>query len=136
MLFPTVTFAVFFLAVLPLSWLLMRAQRPWAVFMISASYVFYAWWNWHYVFLLAGSTVLNHAAAQAIYRTKATGVRKGILAATVSANLGLLAYFKYAGFLVSSGENTLAALGIAGPTSVITPLLPVGISFFTFMALS
>src|SRR5437870_735713 len=68
MLFPTVTFAIFFLIVLPVSWALMRRQRTWSAFVLVASYVFYGWWNWHYVFLLAGSTVANHMAAVGIHR--------------------------------------------------------------------
>ena len=62
MLFPTPTFAIFFLAVLPLSWALMSRQLAWRPFMVVASYVFYAWWNWHYVFLLAASTVVNRSS--------------------------------------------------------------------------
>ena len=52
MLFPTVTFAVFFLIVLPVSWSLMRHQSVWRLFILAASFVFYAWWDWRFVFLL------------------------------------------------------------------------------------
>ena len=55
-LFPTVTFALFFLIVLPVSWALMPYQRAWQVWILLASYVFYGWWDWRFVFLLAGST--------------------------------------------------------------------------------
>src|SRR5439155_7623754 len=92
--------------------------------------------NWHYVFLLAASTVVNQAAAVAIYRTGGERLRRWLLAVAVGFNLSLLGYFKYAGFLVSSGENALSRLGIAAPTAVVSVVLPVGISFFTFMALS
>ena len=57
MIFPTATFTIFFLIVLPLSWLAMADMRRWRVFIIVASYVFYGWWDWHFVFLLAGSTL-------------------------------------------------------------------------------
>jgi D-alanyl-lipoteichoic acid acyltransferase DltB (MBOAT superfamily) len=135
-LFPTVTFAIFFLIVLPVSWALMRRRGWWSAFILLASYVFYGWWNWHYVFLLAGSTVANHAAAVAIHRARRPRARKALLAAAIAFDLGLLGYFKYAGFLVSQTENALTRLGVHGASSVVTVTLPVGISFFTFMAIS
>src|SRR5438094_5188390 len=112
MLFPTPTFAIFFLAVLPLSWALMRRQGPWRLCMLAASYVFYAWWNWHFVFLLGGSTVANHVAAVAIHRARGPRLRKTLLAAGVAFNLTLLGYFKYAGFFVSSAENMFSQVGL------------------------
>jgi alginate O-acetyltransferase complex protein AlgI len=135
-LFPTVTFAVFFLVVLPLSWLLMPRQAAWRPFILLASYVFYAWWDWKFVFLLASSTLVNHVFALAIHRSGRLGVRKACLFAAVGFDLALLGYFKYAGFLVSSAENALARIGVAGASSVVDVALPVGISFYTFMAIS
>jgi len=135
-LFPTPTFAIFFLVVLPLSWLLMPRQRLWLPFMLCASYVFYGWWNWRYVFLLAGSTVANQVFAVAIYRSGREPVRRLLVAAAVAANLSVLGYFKYSGFFVSSLENALASLRIPVASSVVTAALPVGISFYTFMAIS
>jgi D-alanyl-lipoteichoic acid acyltransferase DltB (MBOAT superfamily) len=136
MLFPTVTFAVFFLAVLPISWLLMPRPRLWQPFMLVASYVFYAWWDWRFVFLLAGSTVGNYLAAGAVHRSRRESLRKLFLAAGVTFDLALLGYFKYAGFFVSSAENALARLGLESSSGLLSVLLPVGISFYTFMAIS
>ena len=75
MLFPTSTFAIFFLIVLPLSWLLMPKVHRWRPFIVVASYVFYSWWDWHFIFLLAGSTLWNHALATAIYRARVASRR-------------------------------------------------------------
>ncbi|HVS85889.1 MAG TPA: MBOAT family protein [Gaiellaceae bacterium] len=134
MLFPTVTFAVFFLIVLPVSWLLMPRPRLWRPFILLASYVFYAWWDWKFVFLLAASTLGNWLGGELIVRD---AIRKRLwLALAVAFDLGLLGYFKYAGFLVSSVENGLTRLGLPAPTSLVGVVLPVGISFYTFMALS
>ena len=130
MLFPTVTFAVFFLIVLPVSWAVMRAQRYWRAFILLASYVFYGWWDWHFVFLLAASTVVNHVLAVAIFRARGVGARKGLLGLAVAFDLGLLAYFKYADFFLSSVDNVFGTSWLANIT------LPVGISFYTFMAIS
>jgi len=129
-LFPTATFAIFFLIVLPLSWALMPHQPAWRIFIVVASYVFYGWWDWRFVFLLAASTVVNHVLAVAIYRAPTQSMRKGLLTLAVSFDLGLLAYFKYAGFFVSSFDNAF------GTSFLVNVTLPVGISFYTFMAIS
>jgi alginate O-acetyltransferase complex protein AlgI len=129
-LFPTVTFAVFFLIVLPVSWALMRYQRTWRVWILLASYVFYGWWNWRYVFLLAASTVVNHVLAVAIHRAGPVRVRKVLLGLAVGFDLGLLAWFKYAGFFATSADNVL------GTSWLVNAALPIGISFYTFMAIS
>jgi alginate O-acetyltransferase complex protein AlgI len=129
-LFPTVTFAVFFLIVLPVSWALMPHQRAWRAWILAASYVFYGWWDWRFVFLLAASTVVNHMLAVAIYRARSVPARKGFLALAVAFDLGLLGYFKYADFFLSSADNVL------GTSWLVNVTLPVGVSFYTFMAIS
>jgi D-alanyl-lipoteichoic acid acyltransferase DltB (MBOAT superfamily) len=129
-LFPTVTFAVFFLIVLPVSWGLMRTPRLWRAFILLASYVFYGWWDWHFVFLLAASTVVNHVLAVGMFRTGGAGARKAMLALAIAFDLGLLAYFKYSNFFLSSVDNVFGTSWLANVT------LPVGVSFYTFMAIS
>ena len=136
MLFPTATFAIFFLIVLPLSWLTMPWPHRWRPFMIVASYVFYSWWNWHFVLLLAASTLWNHVFAVAIHRARVRSQRKLLLALAVAGNVAALGYFKYFDFFVSSGDNMLAVVGLDLPVSVRTIVLPVGVSFYTFMAIS
>ena len=130
MLFPTVTFACFFLIVLPVSWALMPHQRAWRVWILLASYVFYGWWDWRFVFLLAASTVVNHLLALAIHRARLPLARKAFLGLAVAFDIGLLGYFKYANFFLSSVDN------IAGTSWLANVTLPVGISFYTFMAIS
>ena len=130
MLFPTVTFAVFFLIVLPVSWALQPHQRAWRAWILLASYVFYGWWDWHFVFLLAASTVVNHVLAVAIFRAPSPTLKKTFLGLAVAFDLGLLGYFKYADFFLSSVDNVVGTSWLANIT------LPVGISFFTFMAIS
>jgi len=129
-LFPTVTFAVFFLIVLPVSWLLMPHQRVWQAWILLASYVFYGWWDWRFVFLLAASTLVNHVLAVAIHRAQSIAARKTLLSLALAFDIGLLAYFKYANFFLSSADN------LFGMSWIAHVVLPVGISFFTFMAIS
>jgi alginate O-acetyltransferase complex protein AlgI len=130
LLFPTVTFAVFFTIVLPVSWALMRHQGAWRVWILVASYVFYAWWDWRFVFLLAASTVVNHVLAVAIHRADGVAARKSLLALAVAFDLGLLGYFKYTNFFLSTADN------VAGTSWIAQVVLPVGISFYSFMAIS
>jgi len=135
-LFPTATFAIFFLLVLPLSWLTMPHPRRWRAFIVLASYVFYSWWDWRFVFLLAGSTLWNQACATAIHRTSVRSRRKALLILALAGNLGALGYFKYYDFFVSSGDNLLSTIGLSVPLGLRTLILPVGLSFYTFMAIS
>ena len=67
-LFPTVTFAIFFLIVLPLNWLTMHNPRNWRIMMLVASYLFYAWWDPWFVLLLAASTLFNQLIAVRIFK--------------------------------------------------------------------
>jgi alginate O-acetyltransferase complex protein AlgI len=129
-LFPTVTFAVFLLIVLPASWALMPHQRAWRVFILVASFVFYGWWDWRFVLLLAASIVVNQVLAVAVHRTGAAVPRKALVATAVAFDLGILAYFKYANFFLSSADNVLGTSWLTNVT------LPVGVSFYTFMAIS
>jgi alginate O-acetyltransferase complex protein AlgI len=129
-LFPTVTFAVFFMIVLPVSWALMRYQRAWRIWILLASYVFYAWWDWRFIVLLFASTIVNHVLAVAIHRSQAVTARKSFLALAIAFDLGLLGYFKYANFFLSTADN------VAGTSWIANVVLPVGISFYTFMAIS
>ena len=135
MLFPTVTFAAFFLVVFTLSWLLMPAFRLWKLFMIAASYVFYGVSSWTFSLLIVASTVVNQLCAVMIDRSRGRA-RTGWLVAAVVADLGILGWFKYYGFFVSSLDNFLGIFGSHSPLPLLDIVLPVGISFLTFRAIS
>src|SRR3954453_14547877 len=136
MLFPTVAFAAFFAPVFALSWLLMPHPRAWKPFIVAASYVFYAAADWRFCLLLAAVTLANQAAAQLIHRTPDERYRTVIAAVAVVFDLALLATFKYYGFFVTSVNSLLAHFSLAAPLPLLSIALPVGISFFTFQAIS
>ena len=136
MLFPTVQFAIFFPVVLTLSWLLMSRPRLWKPFIVVASYVFYAEASWRFCLLLAAVTIGNHAAAQLIHRTEDERRRRGILAVAVTLDLAVLAVFKYYGFFVEGFGEGLDTVGLGMPLPLLAIALPVGVSFFTFQAIS
>ena len=75
MLFPTVDFAIFFVLVFVGHWLLNHLAQPWKWFMIAASYVFYAWWDWRFVLLLVGVSVLAQLGAIAVSKTRTPRAR-------------------------------------------------------------
>jgi D-alanyl-lipoteichoic acid acyltransferase DltB (MBOAT superfamily) len=135
-LFPTATFAIFFMAVLPLSWLLMPRGERWRPFIVLASFVFYSAWDWRFVFLLAASIVWNQVFARAIHARADERRRKWLLLAAVAGNVALLGYFKYYDFFVTSTNNLFAFAGVDVPVETRSIVLPVGISFFTFMGIS
>src|SRR3954468_5598377 len=136
MLFPTVQFAIFFPIVLALSWALMSRPGVWKPFIIAASYVFYAAASWRFCLLLAGVTIGNQAAARLIDRTGDQRHRSVILGVAVALDLGGLAVFKYYGFFVQSLAHGLDTVRLGLPLPLLAIALPVGVSFFTFQAIS
>jgi alginate O-acetyltransferase complex protein AlgI len=135
MLFNSLTFVVFFVLVLalhrmPFGWVVKKFN------LLLASYVFYAAWNPPFVLLLWFSTVLDWWAANAIARSENLRRRKALLMVSVLSNLGLLAYFKYGGFVLSNFSLGMQALGLDYQAPVWNIVLPVGISFYTFQTMS
>jgi len=136
MLFPTLTFAVFFMLVYPIYWLLReRGGWAWKPFILVASYIFYGFWDWRFVFLIIASTIVNQWLAVWIdprgYRW-----RRPLLVVAVAFNLGILGVFKYYGFFIDSVNTSLHRLGIGTRLPVLEIIVPVGISFFTFQAIT
>src|SRR3954454_21071246 len=134
--FPTIEFAAFFVVVFILSWALMPHPRAWRPFIVVASYVFYGWIDWRWVLLLAGSTLVNTVAARVIARSPSQAMRKRALIAAIVFDLGLLCVFKYLSFFVSQVDNSLDSIGLGSPLPLLQIVLPIGISFFTFQAIS
>jgi alginate O-acetyltransferase complex protein AlgI len=134
--FPTIEFAAFFVIVFVLSWALMPHPRAWRPFILAASYVFYGWIDWRWVLLLIASSVVNTVAAQVIARSPSASSRKRALIAAVVFDLGLLAVFKYLSFFVSETDDALDSIGLGSSIPLVQIVLPIGISFFTFQAIS
>ena len=130
------TFALFFVVVLGVSWRLNDQPLRWRLFVLAASYVFYGWWDPVFCLLLAGSTVGNHLVVQLVHRARSDRAARWAMGVGVVLNLVLLGFFKYYGFFVDSLLELLQPMGLA-PTSILVKVaLPIGISFFTFCAIS
>jgi alginate O-acetyltransferase complex protein AlgI len=136
MLFPTISFAIFFAVVFPLTWLLnpLNTWKKW--FLVAASYYFYAFWRVEFTVLLFASSVGNYLAALGIGKLADGPWRRAVLWLAVAANLSVLGYFKYYNFFAASLIDALAALGIHGGIGFVEVALPIAISFLTFHALS
>ncbi len=134
MVFSSAIFLFLFLPVVLLGYFLMpRSMRN--LFLLIASLFFYAWGEGFYVALMLTSVALNYIAGRLIDRFRDEHAGKIILAVTVAINLLLLGGFKYANFLVENLNMLLAAIEI--PLIDLDPVhLPIGISFFTFQAMS
>ena len=135
MQFNTYLFGCFLAVVLAVH----RSPIPWTakkVALLLASYVFYAAWDPPFVVLLWGSTVVDWFVARALVRTRDPVRRRLLLGASLVFNLGLLGYFKYAGFLQRTFAAIAGAAGVHWTPAPIDVVLPIGISFYTFMTIS
>jgi alginate O-acetyltransferase complex protein AlgI len=135
-IFPSIAFAIFFPIVLLLSWTLMPRPARWKPFILLASYVFYAAADPRFCLLLGGVTLLNQLAAVLIGRTARPGARKALVTAAVAGDLIALGVFKYYSFFAQQTDDVLGRLHLGLPLPLLTIALPVGISFFTFQAIS
>ena len=141
MLFPTIDFAIFFVVVLTGNWLLRPHPTRWKLFILAASLFFYGYFRWYYVLLLLGSIVVNWWFGQQIFRSlgpdaERTPTSRWYVRAAVVVNLAALGFFKYAEFSLSASTDMLERLGFGLDPPFLNVLLPVGISFFTFQAIS
>ena len=136
MLFPTTDFAIFFAVAFTVNWLLNPYPRLWKLAMLAASYFFYSWWDWRFVFLLGAVTVTAQLGAVVVQRCEDERRRRLAMVASVTALLGILGWFKYYGFVALNVDNLFHTLGTGQFLPLLAVTLPVGVSFFTFMALS
>jgi alginate O-acetyltransferase complex protein AlgI len=102
--------------------------------LLVASYFFYGWWDWRFTFLMFATSTIDYEVGRHLERMQHTGRRRALLVASLVANLGILAYFKYTNFFLGSLQPLLAAAGLHVPHLDI--ILPAGISFFTFQSMS
>jgi D-alanyl-lipoteichoic acid acyltransferase DltB (MBOAT superfamily) len=136
LLFPTLTFAVFFTLVFGTTWSLRNHVLLRKLVLLGASYIFYGWWDWRFCFLLLGASLTAWFAGIGLSKFEADRERRIIVTISVSALLCVLAFFKYYGFFLSSLQDALFAIGWQRDLPFLQIILPVGISFFTFQAIS
>lgn len=135
MLFNSFAFFAFFAAVLAAYWHLRSAEGRKA-FLVACSYLFYAAWDYRFCALLAGVTAVAYAGGLAIAARDDERHRRVIVAVCVTLLLGTLGTFKYAGFFIESFAGLMGAFGLGAPSAAMQIILPVGISFYVFHAIS
>jgi D-alanyl-lipoteichoic acid acyltransferase DltB (MBOAT superfamily) len=134
MVFNSIQFVEFFLVVYALYRVLPhRAQN---VMLLVASYYFYAAWDWRFLGLLVGSTIVDFFMARVIDASTSAARRRLALIVSLTFNLGMLGFFKYFNFFADSASAVARHLGWHLDTVTIHVLLPIGISFYTFMTIS
>lgn len=136
MLFNSYIFWVFFAVFLVFYLATRQNWRVQNTVLLVASYIFYGTWDWRFLFLLLYSTVVDYVLARAIERSSSPRRRKTLLVLSLCTSLGILGFFKYFGFFTESLVELLNTLGVENSLPVLTILLPVGVSFYTFQTMS
>jgi len=140
MLFNSIEFAIFLPLVFLIYWAIGYAKisdalklRLQNAFVLVASYVFYGWWDWRFLLLIAFTSFCSWGSGLLIEKAATQSKAKAWTAANIVVNLAILALFKYYDFFVSEFGKLF---GISTDSLLLRIILPVGISFYTFQALS
>ena len=136
MQFTTLAYAKFFALAFVVTWLCAHARRLRLLFLLAASYFFYAQSGTRFLALIWACSTADYLLSHALGRAHSAARKKAWLALTVVMNLGVLGYFKYTNFGLDNAYAALSGLGIALPRVALSVTLPVGISFFTFESMS
>ncbi|MDX8399382.1 MAG: MBOAT family protein [Gallionellaceae bacterium] len=136
MFFPTLNFALFFIVVFSITWAFKESLNLRKYWLVLASYFFYGYWDWHFCFLLAASSLITFGAGLALESATFKDRRKTVVAVASGLMLVVLAYFKYYGFFVENFNDIMYSLGLERELPFLDIILPIGISFFTFQCIS
>lgn len=137
MIFNSLEFLIFLPIVFIIYWSFKKSVKAQNLFICIASYLFYGWWNYKFLFLIICTTFLSFASGLLIKRyIEKLLITKTINILSIFFNLLILCIFKYYNFFSQSLVNALSAFGISIDWVTLDVILPVGISFYTFQALS
>lgn len=147
MLFNSLEFAIFLPIVFLLYWFVLNSNLKWQnLFIVCVSYIFYGWWDWRFLLLIGFTSVCSFVAGQLIVRFRTEDLESKskirfspswyVSAINILINVLLLAGFKYYNFFVDSFIEAFRLFGKEFDIHTMQVILPVGISFYTFQALS
>ena len=132
MIFHSLDFVIFFIAVVAIYW---RLPHRWQnILLLVASYFFYGYVHPWFLILIASSTVIDYLSARGMERWPER--KRAFMGLSIVSNFGMLGFFKYFNFFIANLHAVLAAAGVGVALPVLRVLLPVGISFYTFQAMS
>jgi D-alanyl-lipoteichoic acid acyltransferase DltB (MBOAT superfamily) len=137
MLFNSIEFAIFLPIVFVLYWFVtQRNLKLQNALILVASYIFYGWWDWRFLSLIAFSSIVDYLVGRQLLKQDNTRKRKLLLFTSLFVNIGFLGVFKYFNFFAESFADAFTLLGKPIEVSRLNIILPVGISFYTFQTLS
>ncbi len=135
MIFTEFRFFLFFAVVFGVYWALRHNgwRKAW---ILACSYAFYGAWDWRFLSLIIGSTLIDYVVALNLVKTENPKTKRNWLMVSLIVNLGALAFFKYANFFADSAVGFFSWIGLPANSVTLSIVLPVGISFYTFQTLS
>lgn len=136
MLFNSIEFICFLPIVFVLYWLVFKNLKAQNFFILLASCVFYGWWSPRFLILIAITAFCSWGSGLLIQKNGARLKPAFWLWSNIILNVGILAYFKYSNFFVENFIDAFRLLGISLHRTTLNVILPVGVSFYTFQALS
>ncbi|ANW95606.1 acyltransferase [Wenyingzhuangia fucanilytica] len=137
MLFNSLDFAVFLPIIFILYWFVLnKSLKHQNILLVLSSYLFYGWWDWRFLFLIIGSTLVDYFIGLQIAKNKNRRKQKLLLYISLTTNLGLLSIFKYYNFFLENFIMAFSFFGTSIKANSLNIILPVGISFYTFQTLS
>ena len=137
MIFNSLEFALFLPIVFFLYWFVVpKSYKQQNVLIVSASCLFYGWWDWRFLGLILISVLIDFSIGLMLFKEKEKWKRKVLLWASIIVNLGLLGFFKYYNFFLDSFISAFSFCGVKIGATSLEIILPVGISFYTFQTLS
>ncbi len=137
MLFNSIEFLIFLPLVFAGYWLIFKRLRIQNLFIVACSYLFYGWWDWRFLLLIAFTTLCSFLSGILIEKKEGSRkTQKWISASNIFINLFILCLFKYFNFFTENFRELLLLAGIEVNHLTLNIILPVGISFYTFQALS
>ena len=137
MFFNSIDFAIFLPIVFVLYWFVFnRNLNLQNLFIVSASYFFYGWWDWRFLSLIIFSTTVDYTIGRKLKTEVNQLKRKTLLWLSIFINIGFLGFFKYYNFFIDNFISAFSFFGTEINVNTLNIILPVGISFYTFQTLS
>ncbi len=133
MKFNSIEFLLFLALAFQILWTLRKSLKAFNLVLLVFSYVFYGWWDYRFLILIAFSSLVDYTVGYYMPRSRH---KKLLISLSLIINLGLLAFFKYFNFFLASAKDLFDSLGWQMNEVTLQIILPVGISFYTFQTLS
>ena len=134
MLFNSLDFLIFMVVFFAIWPLLRRRNNTRWLYLVTASFVFYGWWDWRFLFLIVGSGLIDFLCGLGMARFPRH--KKALLIVSIVGNVGSLATFKYLDFGLANINGLLGLFGFHAELPAVGLILPIGISFYTFQSMS